>query len=176
MFYIHLSYIFTYVLWYSSSINWWLAFLKQRLKVYLDLVIFSISDSNDNLFPKFTILPKSIDPFRSSVFIWLFDSSDVVRYLLFLYFYTWEIQRMLNMLMYVSKIQIKVKIKIKYPPFIISNILKCPTYSCRVLFWFVVVFYARILLLFSCFLCTCRNDNSKGVHKITFASIFHGLY
>lgn len=110
MFYIHLSYIFTYVLWYSSSINWWLAFLKQRLKVYLDLVIFSISDSNDNLFPKFTILPKSIDPFRSSVFIWLFDGSDAVRYLLFLYFYTWEIQRMLNMLMYVSKIQIKVKI------------------------------------------------------------------
>lgn len=46
---------------------------------------------------------------------------------------------------------IKVKIKIKYPPFIISNILKCPTYSCRVLFWFVVVFYARFLLLFRVF-------------------------
>lgn len=95
--------LYTFVLWYSSSINWWLAFLKQRLKVYLDLVIFSRSDSNDNLFPKFTILPKSIDPFRSSVFIWLFDGSDAVRYLLFLYFYTWEIQRMLIMLMYVSK-------------------------------------------------------------------------
>lgn len=146
MFYIHLSYIFTYVLWYSSSINWWLAFLKQRLKVYLDLVIFSISDSNDNLFPKFTILPKSIDPFRSSVFIWLFDSSDVVRYLLFLYFYTWEIQRMLIMLI--------------------------KAFCFGLLLFFTLDFY----FCFSCFLCTCRNDNSKGVHKITFASIFHGLY